>query len=116
MIKIQNLKVKYQKNLILNDINLDFNGGILNILGQNGSGKSTLLKTILGLLKFDGKILISNKNLYDYNVKELANLLAYIPQYNHTPFNYNVLEMVLMGRIAKSGILILIAKKTNKSL
>lgn len=100
MIKLVNLNVKYAKKEVLKQICFEFEGGILNILGENGSGKSSLLKAILGLIKFSGDVLINRANLRSFSSRELASLISYIPQSNFTPFNYSVLDMVLMGRLA----------------
>ncbi|QQF52805.1 ABC transporter ATP-binding protein [Campylobacter fetus] len=104
MIKLVNLSVKYAKKEVLNQICFEFEGGILNILGENGSGKSSLLKASLGLVKFRGDVLINGANLFSFSPKELAKLISYIPQSNYTPFNYSVLDMVLMGRLAYKGL------------
>ncbi|OCR85693.1 ABC transporter ATP-binding protein [Campylobacter fetus] len=104
MIKLVNLNVKYAKKEILNQICFEFEGGILNILGENGSGKSSLLKASLGLIKFSGDVLINGANLRSFSAKELAKLISYIPQSNFTPFNYSVLDMVLMGRLAYKNL------------
>ncbi|RAZ49753.1 ABC transporter ATP-binding protein [Campylobacter hyointestinalis] len=103
MIKLVNLNVKYAKKEVLKQICFEFEGGILNILGENGSGKSSLLKAILGLIKFSGDVLINRANLRSFSSRELASLISYIPQSNFTPFNYSVLDMVLMGRLAYKG-------------
>lgn len=104
MIKLVNLSVKYAKKEVLNQICFEFEGGILNILGENGSGKSSLLKASLGLVKFRGNVLINGADLCSFSPKELAKLISYIPQSNYTPFNYSVLDMVLMGRLAYKGL------------
>ena len=52
IIKIRNLNFSYDKQVVLEDINLDYSSDeFLAIIGPNGGGKSTLLKLILGLLK-----------------------------------------------------------------
>lgn len=104
MIKLVNLNVKYAKKEVLKQICFEFEGGILNILGENGSGKSSLLKAILGLIKFSGDVLINRANLRSFSSRQLASLISYIPQSNFTPFNYSVLDMVLMGRLAYKGL------------
>ena len=52
IIEIKQLSYRYEKDTVLENINLTIpNGSFLAIVGPNGSGKSTLLKLILGLLK-----------------------------------------------------------------
>jgi phospholipid/cholesterol/gamma-HCH transport system ATP-binding protein len=65
------------KNVVLEDINLDFyKGQITTILGGSGSGKSTLLKTVVGLLPpLDGRVEVFGKDLYSLTPDERAELL-----------------------------------------
>ena len=64
MIKIENLNIGYEKD-ILENINLEIDKEkITFIIGKNGSGKSTLGNTISGIKKFKkGNIIIDNINL-----------------------------------------------------
>lgn len=51
-LQITDLSVGYDKNTIINNINLDVSPGeVISIIGHNGAGKSTFLRTICGLLK-----------------------------------------------------------------
>jgi len=78
MIQIRNVTKKYGK-LVAND-NLNFDaadGRITVLLGPNGAGKSTIIKSIAGLLRFKGEILIdglSNKSV------EAKAKIGYIPE------------------------------------
>ncbi|XP_063930305.1 probable multidrug resistance-associated protein lethal(2)03659 isoform X1 [Zophobas morio] len=47
-IALKNVSVVYRKESVLNDINLEFDEGLVLISGAPGSGKTFLLKTILG--------------------------------------------------------------------
>ena len=105
---VSNLSFAYDQEMILNDLSFSAAGGeLISILGPNGVGKSTLFRCILGLLnRYDGDILIANKNAKKIQAREMAKLVAYIPQSHVLTFNYSVLDMVLMGsanRISSIG-------------
>ncbi|MCC7069829.1 MAG: ABC transporter ATP-binding protein [Deltaproteobacteria bacterium] len=54
-------------------------GGRVALVGPNGSGKSTLIRTLLGLIDYQGSVLLDGRSPYDDRV-ELASKLAYVPQ------------------------------------
>lgn len=73
LLKLENIKKEYKisksnKQIILNDINLELSSGeFVCIYGESGSGKSTLMNIIGGLdNNYDGKVKID-----DVNIKEL---------------------------------------------
>ncbi|MDZ7818092.1 MAG: ATP-binding cassette domain-containing protein [Aliarcobacter sp.] len=76
-ISINKLFFKYEKEFVLEDINLQINKkDFLTILGPNGGGKTTLLKLILGINPItQGDIKIFGNNLLD----EISNI-GYVPQ------------------------------------
>lgn len=98
-ISVNNLSFAYKNHKVLDDISFNLDSSeFLCVLGQNGAGKSTLFKLLLGFLKKQsGEIIIGNKSLDEYNRKELAREIAYIPQYSSTAFSYSVFNTVLMG-------------------
>ncbi len=54
MFKINNLSVNYHKDVVLNELNMDFlPGEIHGILGMNGAGKTTLFNSICGIKSID---------------------------------------------------------------
>ncbi len=85
---------------ILKDV--DFNirpGRIAAILGPNGAGKTTLLSLTLGWLPaWAGEIHLKGVPLRVLPPRERGRQMALVPQSEHTPFDYTVLEYVLMGR------------------
>lgn len=85
---------------VINGLNLQIHEGrIASILGPNGAGKTTLLFLALGWLKsWKGNISLLDKPLQHYSRKSLGKLVALIPQSEHIPFEYTVLEYVLLGR------------------
>ena len=79
-------------------------GDILSLLGKNGCGKTTLLKILLGICKSSGEIKLYGKDLKSYSKKDIAKLIAYIPQVHKIPFDYTVFDVVLMGRLPHIGL------------
>lgn len=78
MLSVRNVTKKYGKLVANENVSFDINPNEISILvGPNGAGKSTIIKSIAGLLKFQGEILINgNEN------KSLAAKrdLGYIPE------------------------------------
>ena len=100
VIEIDNLSFAYDKDIILENINLTVEPlDFLAIIGPNGGGKSTLLKLILGqLTPKSGTI----KVFGDSPKNQLSNI-GYVPQNTNvnTDFPIKVIEVVLMGHIGE---------------
>ena len=60
MLEIKNLTVKYEKT-ILENVNLKLDKKIYGLMGMTGSGKTTFIKAVLGLIKYEGEILLNGK-------------------------------------------------------
>lgn len=104
MLKICEISYSFKDKIALNNIKFDIKKAeILSILGANGSGKSTLLRCIMGLLKYNGRVFLKEQDIKKYNTKEKAKLLAYVPQTSFMPYDFSVLEVVLMGRFHSSS-------------
>ncbi len=84
----------------LHGISLDIPaGGTTVVLGPNGAGKTTLLHILVGLLSpHSGEVWLSGRRQTDLTRRELSRLVAIVPQNEHIPFDFSVLEYVLMGR------------------
>lgn len=105
IISLKNVSVKYQKDIVLYNVNLEiYQGEYIGIFGPNGSGKTTLLKTILGLIKpFQGTIGLFGST----NLKKMRVNIGYVPQSPTAikSFPASVLEVVEMGLYGKVGFL-----------
>lgn len=89
------------KERLLEDISFKINAcDWLSIIGPNGSGKSTLLKNMLRLVagRSDGEIRLKGKPINSYSQKELARILAYVPQAGGLLPPFTVREFVNLSR------------------
>ena len=71
-------------------------GEVCALLGPNGAGKTTLLRCLLGLLTPDrGTITLAGSDLAALSRRQLARLVAYVPQTSSTVFPFTALDMVV---------------------
>ena len=85
---------------VLERLSLDIGSGTVTaILGPNGVGKSTLLHLALGWLRArSGRVLLDGRPLAEYPRRTLGQSMALVPQVERTPFDYTVLDYVLLAR------------------
>ncbi|WP_026580706.1 adenosylcobinamide amidohydrolase [Bacillus sp. J33] len=102
MLSVQQATGGYASVPVVKNINFEVEKGeLFGILGPNGSGKTTILKMLSGILPCkSGEILIKGKNLSEYTPKELAKIIAVLPQHSSQAFSYTVKETVSLGRYA----------------
>ena len=74
-------------------------GELVGLIGPNGAGKSTLLKVIGGLWSgAKGEIVLLDQPLRRYSPREIARIIAQVPQSTTIDFPFTVRQIVLMGR------------------
>lgn len=80
MIKTDSLKIGYKNKIVIDNVNIEVEkGNIVTLIGANGSGKSTLLKTIATQIEaLDGKVILEDKNILEYNEKHIAKKMAIV--------------------------------------
>ena len=105
LVHIDNIKFSYDENEVLKGITLKFNKGkFYSIIGPNGCGKTTLIKNISSLLAPNkSTIFIDNKDLISMTPKEIAKILASVPQNIHINYEFKVYDVVMMGRVPHKG-------------
>ncbi|MDM5302981.1 manganese ABC transporter ATP-binding protein MntB [Bacillus subtilis] len=103
-VELENVTVAYHKKPVLQDISLQVpEGKLIGIIGPNGAGKSTLIKTILGLVpRASGDI-----SIYGKDYKNQRTRIGYVPQRGSVDWDFptNALDVVLMGRYGRIGLL-----------
>lgn len=117
MIRVKNVSGGYSGVNVINDISFQVaKGELFGIIGPNGSGKTTLLKMISQILTpHTGEIVINEKRIETYTSKELATLIAVLPQHMLQTFSYTVRETVSLGRYAhQQGIFRLFTKEDEQ--
>lgn len=96
ILELRKLSIKFQKKIILENLNLNLNKGqILGLLGPNGVGKSTIFNLIIGLIKPDyGSVIINDKNVNKLPVYKRAKefKIGYVPQIGGYFTGLNVYE------------------------
>lgn len=114
-LEVKHTNCGYGSKVVVKDLSFTVEAGeILCLLGQNGVGKTTLFKSILGFLKLQGgEILLNGEDIQNWPRKRLAKVIAYVPQAYNSPFPFNVLDVVVMGRTAHLGMF---ASPTKKDI
>ena len=102
----ENLSAAYDQKPVLHEINFTIKEGeSVALLGPNGSGKSTLLKALTKTISYQGTITIGNRNLKDLTYKDLADLVAFVPQQEVAAFPFQVRDVIALARISKTNSL-----------
>lgn len=98
VLSIKNLSFSYEKDFVLEDINLTVEKrDFLAIIGPNGGGKSTLLKLILGV----NEVKKGEIKIFDKKLSSCVTSFGYVPQNTNINIDFpiKVIEVVLMGHI-----------------
>lgn len=99
-VTITDLHKSIGKQEVLKGIHLHaYPGEVVGIIGPNGSGKSTVLKNIYRVLTPDaGLITLFGEDVWKAAQRKLAQNLAVVGQESTVTFDFQVHEIVMMGR------------------
>lgn len=100
MIDIESVSVGFGDRSVLDGVCLTVRDGeFLAVVGPNGAGKTTLLRTCNGLLDPDrGSVRIGGRDIATASAREAGRLVATVPQGTAVAFEFDVRELVMMGR------------------
>ncbi len=100
VLKVQDLVVAYGNKKIIDGFNLSIDQGeFVGIIGPNGAGKSTLVKAITNIMDSQrGFIWIKGYLNRKLSKRQLAKLIAVVPQEFHIEYEFTNYDIVLMGR------------------
>jgi iron complex transport system ATP-binding protein len=90
----------YGSHPVLRGVSLEAPSGLVTgLIGPNGSGKTTIIRVASrGLRPTSGEVRIHGTDPYALTAREVARLVAVVPQEVVPAFEYSVHEMVSMGR------------------
>ncbi|QSX06094.1 ABC transporter ATP-binding protein [Sedimentibacter sp. zth1] len=82
-LELNNLSINYDNKQIISQANMCVHPGeIIALVGASGCGKSSILKTILKIVEYHGDIKLRGRNIEDYELDKLRNMVAYVPENN----------------------------------
>ena len=100
-IDVDGVSYAYAETPALRDVSLSIDGGgsLVALAGPNGSGKSTLLKLIARVVAASrGEVRLDGKRAGDWQAKEYAKSVGYLPQDPDPAFSMRALDVVVSGR------------------
>ena len=104
LVELKDVTFGYGAQSVLESIRLHLHPGqFAALVGPSGAGKTSLLKLLLGVLRpRQGEISIHGKVLDGHTSPQVA----YVPQIGTVDWNFPVTveQVVLMGRVRRSGI------------
>ncbi len=103
-LEIHDLTVSYHRKPVLWGVDLAVpRGRLIGIVGPNGAGKSTLIKACMGLLPLNSGWV----KVFDRPLPEVVTRVGYVPQRESVDWDFpvNVMDVVLMGRYGRLGLL-----------
>ena len=95
IVSLKNVSINYGNYKVLDTVNLEiFTNDFIGIIGPNGGGKTTLIKAILGMIPYEGEIIISDSLRGSGHTQ-----IGYMPQISSfdKSFPISVLEVVISG-------------------
>lgn len=99
MLNIEKLTVRFDKELILKDIDLQVEeNDWYMILGPNGVGKTTLSHAVAGQIDYQGSIFFQGQNIEKISPKDKARSIGFLTQHHEATYGYTVQEIVELGR------------------
>jgi iron complex transport system ATP-binding protein len=104
VITFEDVTVRYGDALALSGVSGEARDGEwVGLIGPNGAGKTTLLRAIVQLVPHQGRTLVENTSTDRMSRRELARVVAYVPQKPELPAEMTVADYILLGRSPHIG-------------
>ncbi|MEO6805935.1 MAG: ABC transporter ATP-binding protein [Edaphobacter sp.] len=102
-----NVSFGYEDRDVIRSASFDLQAGSCTaLIGPNGAGKTTLLRLAAGTLQCrSGNVILNNESLHKFAIRDVARMVALVPQQLDVPFQFTVREVVEQGRTPYLGFL-----------
>ncbi len=100
MIEFEDVGVKLGDETVFDGVSMSVpEGQFFALVGPNGAGKTTLLRTCNGLLSpAEGTVFLDGTDARSLSARSIARLVATVPQETQLAFDFDVADVVAMGR------------------
>ncbi|GMQ86416.1 MAG: ABC transporter ATP-binding protein [Acidimicrobiia bacterium] len=103
-IALDDVSVRLGGTDVLDHFSLDIApGSWVSLIGPNGAGKTTVLRCITGAVPYRGTVHIGPVGVAEMRVREVARMVAIVPQHPTLPEGMRVVDYVLLGRTPHRG-------------
>jgi iron complex transport system ATP-binding protein len=104
VITVDSARVTFGSTVALDDVSLSVaRGEWIGLIGPNGAGKTTLLRAVAGMVRSRGTVVLADRPSGSLSHRQLARLIAYVPQHPHLPPEMTGGDYVLLGRTPHIG-------------
>ncbi len=80
LVEVEGLRVRYGDEVIFEGESFELSGpGLILIIGPNGAGKTTLMRSLLGLVRIDGRVFINGVDVTG-RPERAGRFVGYVPQ------------------------------------
>jgi iron complex transport system ATP-binding protein len=99
MIELRDVGVRFGAVAAARELSLRVEtGDWVALIGPNGAGKTSVLRALAGLVPYEGEIELAGRDARRLGRREVARLVAFVPQKPETPSELTVAEYALLGR------------------
>ena len=99
MIELRDVSVRFGTTEAVRELSFAVTDGSWTaLIGPNGAGKTSALRALARLVPYAGEIVLGGRDARSLSRRELARLVAFVPQKPETPSELTVAEYALLGR------------------
>ncbi|HTZ59377.1 MAG TPA: ABC transporter ATP-binding protein [Acidobacteriaceae bacterium] len=118
LLRVERVHFDYQDYKVLRQATFDLEAGTCSaLIGTNGSGKTTLLRIAAGVLRpASGSVQLQGRAIETIPLREVARIVALVPQQLELPFDFSVQQVVEQGRTPYVGLLRGLGREDRKAV